>query len=311
MTFLQQTFLLLTLWFATGCIINDESPIESYSNSVNLVQSGDIVVVNDGNDTILLLDSNGAYKDVLVNEITSAAIRFDGLSYDGLNKQLLFAHDSTVNGQDRIKSISLYDGSIGDVINDAGLNGILRGMARLSAGDLVVIEGTNLVEKFNSSGTRVGNPFLGGLTATVIDLSELNTGGFVICNTNTTTNTVQTYNVSGVLQATARAASPAPALANMAASSCAQDALGRIVVAYSGTTDSVRAYDATLTSVIWTFSNTAYLSTPGKIAFRANGNILVSDTALHHIVEIDPNGNFVRILGGTVLATPRDILVVP
>src|SRR5690606_4275538 len=89
-----------------------------------------------------------------------------------------------------------------------------------------------------------------------------------------------------------------PTLGAMASTSCTQDQNGRIIVAYSGTTDAVRVYDSAMTAPIWTFTNTTVLTTPGKLAVRANGNILVTDTAFHHIVEISATGAMVQVIGG-------------
>ncbi len=82
-------------------------------------------------------------------------------------------------------------------------------------------------------------------------------------------------------------------------------------MAYSVATDAVRAYDSPMATVLWTYINTAHLTTPAKLAVRANGNILVVDSGFNHIVELDPNGVFVRIIGGAVLSSPVSILVVP
>jgi hypothetical protein len=59
------------------------------------------------------------------------------------------------------------------------------------------------------------------------------------------------------------------------------------------------------------FSNLTVLATPGGIAQRGNGNLLVADRALNYLVELTANGTFVRIVGDSVLSTPEMVLVVP
>ncbi len=296
----------------TSCILTNESPLESSSNDVNLIQSGDIVVVNAGNDTIVLLDSDGTYKSVLFDSQTDGTLSFGGLAYDSINKKVLFNYDSTTAALDSVRSIDLFDGASNVLISNTFLSGTLPGVARLTGGELLVLEGTNTIEKFLSTGVRSGNPFLATVTTNVADISKLSTGGFVTCSSGTT-NTVRTYNAAAAVQASATSAAPVgvPALGAVPATSCIEDVSGNIVVAYSGGTDAVRAYNSTLTTVLWTYNNAAHLTTPGKLSKRANGNILVTDTGFNHIVELDPNGVFVRVIGGSVLATPSNIVVIP
>ena len=304
--------LMFMLSMTTSCLLTNESPLESSSNDVNLIQIGDLVVVNNGNDTIVLLDSDGTYKSVLFDSQTDATLLFGGLAYDATNKKILFTYDSTTAALDSVRSINLFDGTSTSLISNSNLNGTLPGLARLTGGELLVLEGTNTAEKFLANGTRSGNPFLATLTANVVDINKTSTGGFVACSTATAT-TVRTYDAAAAVQATATSAAPVgvPALGALGASSCVQDASGNIIVAFTGATDAVRAFDPTMTTVLWTYLNTANLTTPGKLSIRANGNILVVDSGFNHIVEMDSNGVFVRVIGGAVLSAPGSILVVP
>lgn len=302
--------LLICLFSLASCLLKSESPLESSSDSVNLIQSGDIIVSNSGNDTIILLDSDGNYKDVLVDSQTDATLIYNGLAFDRVNNQVLFTHDSTTAALDSVKSIALYDGEVSTVISNSNLNGTLPGLARLDGGELLVLEGTNTAEKFLADGTRSGAPFINTLTTNVADITRLSTGGFVTCSSGTA-NTVRTYNAAGTQQAMATSANPVPSLGALASTSCSTDEDGRIIVAYSGATDAVRVYNSTMSTVVWTFTDTNVLTTPGKLAVKSNGNILVLDTAFNHIVEISSSGALVRVIGGAVLATPNNIIVVP
>jgi len=305
---------LFSLILIQSCILKKDSPIESSSNDGNLIQTGDIVVSNAGNDSIVLLHSDGTYKAVLYDIPTTSTVLFNGLAWDSLNKVLLFNYDSTTATFDEVKSIAPFDGAVKTVISNSNLNGTLPGIARLTGGELLVIEGTNAIEMFLADGTRSGNPFLTGLNATMADVTKLSNGGFVACSSSTA-NTVRTYDVAGVVQATATSSNPVnatnPTLGAIASTSCTQDATGRIIVAYSGATDAVRVYDSAMSAPIWTFIDTNVLTTPGKLAIRANGNILVTDTGFHHIVEISSTGALVQVIGGAVLSTPNNIVVVP
>lgn len=306
---IKLSLLFLCLLFSS-CILKNESPIESSSNDVNLIQSGDIIVTNAGNDTIVLLDDNGNYKNSIVDSQSDSQLIFNGLAWDSTNKKVLFNYDHLTAVYDAVKSIDLYDGSVSTLITNNQLQGVLPGLARLTGGELLILEGTNTAEKFLANGTRSGNPFLATLTTNVADINPLASGGFVTCSSGTA-NTVRTYNAAGVVQATATSAAPAPSLGALAATGCLQDSLGQIIVAYSGATDAVRVYNTAMSSIVWTFTDTNVLQTPGKLAIAKNGNILVTDTGFNHIVEISPAGALVRVIGGAVLSTPNNILVVP
>lgn len=307
---ITKSSLLILCFLFSSCILKNESPIESSSNDVNLIQSGDIIVTNAGNDTIVLLDENGNYKNSIVDSQSDSQLIFNALAWDSANKKVLFNYDHLTAIYDAVKSIDLYDGTVSTLITNNNLQGTLPGLARLTGGELLVLEGTNTAEKFLANGTRSGNPFIATLTANVADINPLASGGFVVCSSGTA-NTVRTYNAAGTVQATATSAAPAPSLGALASTSCIQDSLGQIIVAYSGATDAVRVYNTAMSSVVWTFTDTNVLTTPGKLAIRSNGNILVTDTGFNHIVEISPAGALVRVIGGAVLSTPNNILVVP
>ncbi len=302
---------ILVLFLSTSCLLKDESPIETRSESLNLIQSGDIIVSNTGNDSILLLDPDGGLKEVLVDSPTDATLILNGMTYDATTGSILYLNDSTTATLDAVKSISLTDGSVSTYLSNSNLNGVLPGLTRLTNGNLLIIEGTTAAEAFSSGKIRQGAPFISTLINAAADIQALSTGGFVVCSSGTA-NTVRTYNAAGVVQSTATSAVPTPSLGALAATACIQDANGRIIVAYSGATDAIRVYSSTaLTTVVWTYTDANVLATPAKIALRPNGNILVVDQGFNHIVELTPDGTFVDLLGGAALATPVNLVVVP
>ena len=305
--FLKFVFPLMLL---SSCLLKNESPIESSSDNANLIQSGDIVVANTGNDSIILLSSNGTYKTTLYDEATSGNV-FNALGYDTLNNQILWTYDHGTSLFDAVNAFALYDGAVSVVMSNSNLQGTLPGVARLTGGQLSVLEGATTLEQFTSAGVRVGNPLSSALITTTVDLNPLLTGGFIVCS-NVTATTVRTYSAAGVLSATATSATPTPSLGALTATGCIQNASGQVIVAYSGATDYVRVYSsAAMTTVVWDFINQNVLTSPGKLAVRENGNILVTDTGLNQIVEISSAGAFVQVIGGSVLSVPNSILVVP
>jgi hypothetical protein len=295
-----------------GCVVNlEESPHATRDQDGYLIAPGDIIVANVGNDSIIWLGPDGRFKGNLYDVDTDANVLLAGLSWDSVGKKILFNYDHlTITALDKTIAIDPIDASIRTVVTNANLNGILPGAARLSGGDYIVAEGTTTIEKFSTGSVRVGAPFLTIATGNSVDLQPLNNGGFLNCVTGTA-NTVRTYDSAGVVQATATSATPGVTLGAVASSGCVQLPNGNIAVAYSGATDAVRIYDSTLTTVVGTFIDTSYLTTPGKVAGTPEGNVIVTDTAFNHIVEITQAGGFVRTLGGNVLATPTSIMIIP
>ncbi len=301
----------IILFTTSSCVLIKKDVIGSTTSEGSLVKSGDIVVTNSGNDSIVLLDSDGLLKTILASEQASAALIYNGLAYDSINNQVLFSYDHTTTTLDSIKKINLFDGSINLYFSNSNLSGTLQGLAILTDGSLVVLEGTTFAEKFTAAGVRVGAPFISGLTATTVDITKLKSGGFVVCSTGTA-NTVRTYTAAGVLVSTATSVLPIPSIgAAVAASSCTEDANGNIIVAYNGTIDAVRSYNSTLTAVNWTYVDANNLSTPGKLAIKSNGKILVTDIGFNHIVELNSAGGFERVIGTTLLNIPNNIVAIP
>jgi hypothetical protein len=301
---------LATLW---GCISESE-PIETFNSQANIIKSGDIIVVNTATDSVLLLDDDGTYKTTIYSARTDATVTIPAITWDSRTNRLLIMYDSTTATLDKILSVDPYDLSISTayqnstILTATGLNGV----ARLTTGDLVVIESTATMEKFDTAWTRQGAPFMNAtLAATAADVAALSSGAFVVASSATATS-VRSYNSAGTLVTTVSSTTPAPSLgAAVACTGVAMKGNGKVVAAFSGATDGVRQYSSDLSTVDWNFINATVLSTPTKIAVRANGNSLVPDSALNHIVEIDSSGVLVGTFASSILATPGSIVVVP
>ncbi len=310
---LTSCLLLVMMYCFVGCISESE-PIETSNSQANLMKSGDIVVVNTATDSVLLLEPDGTYKTTIYSARTDGTVTIPAIAWDSYTNRLLIAFDSTTATLDKILSVDPYDLSVSTYYNNStiltatGLNGI----ARVSTNHLLVIESTATMEKFDTSLGRVGAPFMNAtLVATAVDVAATSSGGFVVAS-NSAANTIRLYDSSGTAITSATSALPAPSLgAAVAASGVARKSNGKIVAAFNGASDGVRQYSSDLSTVDWNFINTTVLSTSTKVAIRANGNILVPDSAFNHIVEIDSNGLLVGTFANSILATPGSIVVVP
>lgn len=221
----------------------------------------------------------------------------------------------SVEGADRVIKVNLTTGAVVTMASDAQLTGTMRGIARLSGGDIIVSEGTTTIERFrvNSDGyttTRVtgGWPVTHG--ANTIALWPLSSSNqFLSCST-TTTRTVRVNNEAGTQVYSASATAPTPTLgAAHDINACVADGNGRVAVIYNGTTDSLRVYNSTLATTQCTYSSAVNIPNPAALAVRANGNFLVYDNTNLSVVELDSNCGLVATYSSNFMNAVNQMLV--
>jgi len=291
--------------FGVGC-----QPKKSSSEDESTkIQSGDIIVSNSGSDSVLLFDSTGAFKEVIfeINTVNGEAIF--GISENTVTGEILVAVDGT---PDRVMAIKKTDLTTREFIRDANLTGNIRGISYLTSGDTLVVETSN-IEKFDSVGYRVTTgSWPKALQTTGTGLDAVAGGGFIHCSTGT--DVIRVYDATGTQTATA--VSGIAATTDVADCKVAPD--GGIVVTFAGTTDTVRKYSADLSTTTWSYSSLSVLGSPLGLAIRSNGNVLVLDSVLNHVIEITFDGTTATgtIFGthsndiNNMLSTPQFIWVV-
>lgn len=303
------TLFALTL-FMQSCLV-EKDPINTTDNDVNLIKSGDLIVSNTGNDTVVILDRDGNFKDYLYkSDFNDASVIYSALAFDSASKEILLGIDNSGTTVDRILSFNKYSMDRTTYLVDPNLNSTLPAVARAAGGTLLVGKTTNTVEKFSSGKTRVGAPFMATITANVSDVIALANGNFLTCSTGTVA-TVRTFTIAGVTVATATSALPTPTLGALPATGCAELSNGNIAVVYSGATDYVRIYNSALSVIVATYTaSTLALSTPGKATALSNGSVLVADSVLNQLIEVNQAGELVRTITGP-FAAPISVLSVP
>lgn len=277
-------------------VLEDPKPTTSNFTMV----PGDIVVSNTGNDSLILLDSDGNFKDTLLDVVNGSETIY-GIGWLESTNELIV----TVDGSDRVMAISAFDGEVRTFITNANLAGTLRGITQLTGGDILIIESNN-VERFTTNAVRVTSGWpITGIMTTPEQIDALSNGGFVACSRGT--DEVRTYTSAGV-QVNSTASGVGGTTDGYG---CIEMTDGRIATVWVGTTDSVIIFNAALSSAVATYSDTSLLGNPRGIAQAKNGNLLIVDATLHHIVEIDTTATFVRTLGSSTLSTPQHIFVIP
>ncbi|PIT98745.1 MAG: hypothetical protein COT74_13700 [Bdellovibrionales bacterium CG10_big_fil_rev_8_21_14_0_10_45_34] len=274
-----------------------EAPAEV---TVDCMASGDIVVSNSGSDTVVVLNPDGTYKGVAYNLVNGVEAPY-GLVWIPETKELVVA----VDGVDRLQVVDGTDCTNLPFVQNPNLNGNLRGLTRLTSGDFLVVE-SNAIERFSSSGFRVTN---GGwpknLQTTGTALDARSDGGFILCSTGG--DVVRTYSSDGTQTGT-RSSGIA---GTTDAAACKVLADGSILVAWSGTTDTVAKYSSDLSTLIWSYSDIGILAAPGGLAERADGRILVIDRIHNYVIELTSEGAFSNAIADTILSTPEFLIVIP
>jgi hypothetical protein len=290
--------LFFTAW-VVGCSPSKKSGGSSASTSTALFATGDLIVSNGGSDAVLVLDADGNFKNVLY-EVDNTTETVTGLTYLSTTGEILVA----VDGVDRIVAVTSA-GVSRDFIINAQINGTMRGLAQLASGGDVLIVETNNIERVDVLGNRftVGWPL--ALQTGGQGINPRAAGGFVHCSS--TLDVVRTYNNAGTQQATVSSG----IAGTTDAMGCQELSTANIIAVWSGTTDTVRIYNAALGATVASYSDLGKLSTPSGLTETADGRILVMDSVFNHIVELTSSLTFSRIIGDTVLSTPQFIMEVP
>lgn len=291
--------------FFFGC--KKQEAIPTKSNQSYLVKPGDIIVVNGTSHSLILLDSNGGYKTVLYDLDNIAETIYD-VAFKKDTNEIIF----TVNGSPRVGAVSVVDGTYRTLIADANLTGALKGLTQLSNGDILVSEISN-IERFTTNGVRrtlvAGVTWpntLAGTSTTAEQLFATADGGFIVCSSGS--DNVKRYTQNAVIVGPTVVSGIA---GTTDAFGCIELADGKIAMAFSGTTDTIRTVSAAMTGIATIYSDLAVLASPRTLTQTLNGNILTVDSVYNQIVEITTTGTFVRTLGGSLIGSPNAVFSVP
>ena len=140
------------------------------------------------------------------------------------------------------------------------------------------------------------------------DVKALQDGRWIATST---TQAVRLYEDS--VTAFAAVATAAIPVGTTAAHGVAELSNGKFLVSWEGAaTDYLSIYNADLTLDEHVFGNNqAVLIAPRGVAQKANGNYLVADNTRDYVLEINSDGQVVRIIGQGILDGAYSVLVVP
>jgi len=301
--------------FATSCA----PPKGTFANNPDggtgsTSYSGYVIVANNANRSVVMYDPNFTESTARVLKLYPTGNTPMSLAvYD--SDSVLVAVDGT---PDRVDRITLSTGvtTTGFILDSTNLTGTMKRIARLSGGDVIVSDATTgaHMERFAvsaSSFLRYTTGWPATLLNTTFALFPLSNNTFLAC-AGGTSDVARTFtNVGGTI-VSATALLPVPTLgAAHDAVGCVANASGQIAVAWNGATDTVRLYNSTLSTTVWSYSDLALLSAPLTLGVRPNGNLLAIDTS-NLVVEINGStGAFVTSFAPGLVATANQILVMP
>lgn len=298
----MRNYLLPILLILSSCLESESIPTTS-----NLyVAAGDILVSSSVTDTVHQFDKKGNYKRILYRT-PLATETVGGLGWMHSTNEILVAMEGT---PDRVLAISVVDGSNRVAFQDAQLGGTIRSVTQLYDSRSILVSEQTAIERFNELGLRETHaaPWPSTVIANVQDIKALQDGRWIATSTS---QAVRLYEDS-VTAFTAVATAAIPA-GTTAAHGVSELNNGKFLVSWEGAaTDYLSIYNTDLTLDRHLFGNNqAILTAPRGVAQAANGNYLVADETRDYLLEINSDGQVVKIIGQGILDGAYSVLVVP
>ena len=258
-------------------------------------------------DSLVVFDADGTFKKVLYQLPNTVGDAIAGLAWLPDTNEILISVDGT---PDRIDAFSVVNGTVRTFYtNTTYLTGTPLGIAQLKdSSDIIISEGAT-IERFSPNGIRETWTTIWptNVHANSQQLVGLSTGNWLSCSSTAGLR----LSPDSVTNLTAVATAVSGIAATTASYGCAELSDGRIVVGFNGTTDTLRIYDAGISTYSLLISNLTTLGDPRGIAIGEDDEIYVADATRNMIVELDTDGNVVREFGNSYLQSPRSLIVIP
>ncbi len=224
----------------------------------------------------------------------------------------------TVDGvPDRVDRINLRTGKTDSgFLFDYGLSGTMKGITRLSGGDILVSDSASghhlerFALPFGSAPVRytVGWPL--NLMPGTQMLSPLPGNRFITCS-GASSDALAIHNSSAEQLHLATALTPAPSLGSAHdVNGCVAVIRGQVGAVFKGSSSALRVYKPDLSATLWTYRDPALLSSPSALAVRFDGNWLVADSISNLILEINSSGERIGLFQPMLSADTTALIVI-
>lgn len=274
------------------------------SDEVSLVKNGPYVVISSvttgpatGPGIVTVYDRSGTLVNVLRDYASNGAEYGAGLAHIG---GLIFG--VSVDGTDRIDKIDMLSGTISSITNAALTATPMRNIATDSQKSLFVVEAnTNSIEKFDVSGSRVGNPFIATTTGSCVLASPW---GIAVNPTNNRFAVISSaasgrfslYNSDGTCNTHTTAA---PFNSGTPTGIAYHSLSGKWIITFA-TSHAIYAVSETGASPTQIFLNSSLINTPRSVACDSEGNIYVGSDGTDTVEKLywSGTGAATRALAG-------------
>lgn len=263
---------------------------------------------------VAMFDSNGSLVSVLRNYYDTIELP-TGLAYIGSNTLLI-----SVDGNDRIEASNILTSAYTTYGVASGVSAIpLKQMATDTGNNVYISEfNTNTIEKIDSSGTRVANPFITGgggcVIASAWGIAYVPTTNMVVVTSNAGAN-LNFFNATTGVCATS--------ISNAAYTTQNPTAVvyhslqNKLLIARIGD-EKIYAANPDGSSPVVAYSNSARITDPYTLAVESNGNVLVGASGQNTIERLSFNGTtLTHVSSGPLIGPniytqkPTQIVVIP
>lgn len=307
--------ILFVLFCGAGCGRNSVplELIKKASSTTTPGYTGNILISNSSLNTVVMYGSTGRFVKVVRDLNVGTEVPY-GLVGFGSNKIL-----AAIDGTDRIEQFSLGDELNTTLVSNSNLTSSpIQGIAIDSSKNIYVVESsTNTIEKFTSSGTRVGSPFINGVSgctlSTARHIAVASDGTIAV--TSSGNNRLLIYNSAGTTCVASVTSSPFSG--NAPYGITYHSSSNKFIVALNGSS-AIVSISTTGTGATTIYSDTNVISAPTALTVDSSGNILVVNTGYDSVEKLSFDGTTATRVGSsafipadTYIRDPSGIGVVP
>ncbi len=277
------SFLTLSFVLVLGCSSKEGAFFESTSGSSN-----DLILISSGDSntrSVLLYNQDGSFNRILYDYRTDLGLPRGIAPFD--SESVVVSLDNT----DRVSRVYWKGENAGseELFANSGLGGAIYQLTTSEAGDVFVVE-SNYIERYDSTGARVGTPYIGTTEGSCVLSSPrgifLTSDDRLIVTNHGGSDQLLIYDVSDPFSVTCLSAN------NIGNNpyGVIEHSDGNLYVVTQGDDQVYRTdSDGSNATSIWS-TDTSIINNPTGIIELANGNLAIASSANDQVWEMDTSG---------------------